>query len=134
MKAKITDVKYLKDFESKYGVLYSFQVEYDGKRAYYNSKKKDQTKFVKGQDAEFTETEKVGKNDRKYLTIKPIFENKGFSNYGKAMKKEQSRYSGFAVSYAKDLVVAGHLDLDNLMDYSSVLFEHMVALDKSLEA
>ena len=132
MKAVIQDVKFIKSFDSKYGTLYSFKVTYEGREAYYNSKSKDQTKFIAGQEVEFTEEVKEGKKGD-YLFVKPINPNKQ-SNYGKALKKEQTRYSGFAVSYAKDLVVAGRLPFEELTAYSTVLFEHMVELDKSIES
>lgn len=132
MKAEITEVKFVKEFESKYGTLYSFKIIYEGREAYYNSKNRDQNKFVAGQEIEFTEEVKSGRKGD-YLVVKPINPNKQ-SNFGKALKKEQSRYSGFAVSYAKDLVVAGRLSFDDLTAYSTVLFEHMVELDKSIES
>ena len=132
MKAVIENVKFIKEFESKYGTLYSFKVSYDNREAYYNSKNRDQNKFITGQEVEFTEEVKEGKKGD-YLVVKPINPNKQ-SNFGRALKKEQSRYSGFAVSYAKDLVVAGRLPFDELTAYSTVLFEHMVELDKSIES
>ena len=49
------------------------------------------------------------------------------------MKKEQSKYSGFAVAYAKDLVVAGKLDREELGDYAWILFDLMVEMDKTIE-
>lgn len=55
------------------------------------------------------------------------------SSFGKALTKEQARYSGFAVSYAKDLVVSGKLELGELSDYAWILFDLMVEMDKSLE-
>jgi len=135
MKELITDVQFTKERDTNFGILYQFAVTYDGKRAYYSSKSRDQKKFVPGQEAEFTEEEKEYRdkngNPQTFLVIKPINPNKQ-SNFGKALKKEQTRYSGFAVSYAKDLVVAGRLPFDELMAYSTVLFEHMVELDKSI--
>lgn len=131
MKAKITNIKYIKDSETKFGIMYSFIVEYDGKKAFYSCKKKEQDKFKIGEDAEFTEEEKEGKNG-KYLLIKPI-QNNAYSPYNKAVKKEQSRYSGFAVSYAKDLCIAGKIDFKDISTYSTVLFDLMVSLDKTLE-
>ena len=132
MTAVIQEVKFIDSFESRYGTLYSFKVTYEGREAYYNSKSRDQTKFVADQEVEFTEETKTGKKGD-YLVVKPINPNKQ-SNYGKALKKEQTRYSGFAVSYAKDLVVAGRLPFDDLTAYSAVLFEHMVKLDKSIDS
>jgi len=133
MKALIKDAKWQKEYESKFGVLHLHKVWYDEKTAYYSSKSKDQNKFVKGQEAEFNEIEKEGKNG-KYYVIKPIYENKGQSNYARQQKREQSRYSGFAVSYAKDLVISGHVEFVDIYAVSSALFEHMVALDKTLQS
>jgi len=93
MKAKITGVKFINEFDTKFGVLYSHLVEYDGKKAYYNSKSKDQDKFIVGQEPEFTEEIKEGKKG-KYIQIKPVTDFKKNSNYSRAVKKEQSRYSG----------------------------------------
>jgi len=137
MKAIIQEVTYSKEFESKYGTMYVFRVKYDDQVAVYNSKSKDQKKFIAGQEAEFTEetktyTDKQG-NTKEYTVIKPpAF--KGQSNFGKALNKEKSRYSGFAVSYAKDLLVAGRINRDELADQAWVLFELMVAMDKTLES
>jgi len=131
MKALIQDVKFLKEFESKFGTLYSFKVQYDGRTGFYNSKSKDQTKFVIGKESEFTEETKTGtKGD--YIVIKPPMQNRQ-SNFGKALNKEKSRYSGFAVSYAKDLVVGGRVQLSELSDYAWILFDLMVEMDKTLE-
>ena len=137
MKAQIIEVKFLKEYNDKFGKKYSFQVKYDDQVALYSSKSKDQNKFIAGQEAEFTEETRTY-NDRNtgeeksYLVIKPVYQNR-HSNFGKALGKEQSRYSGFAVAYAKDLVVAGRLNKEELSEYATVLFDLMVALDKSLE-
>jgi hypothetical protein len=131
MKAKITKTAFVKEYESKFGTVYLHKVFYDGKEALYNSKTKEQNKFVAGQEAEFTEEEKES-NGKKFWGVKLIQQGK-YSPYAKAVKKEQSRYSGFAVSYAKDLVIAGKIPFNELAEYSTVLFELMVSLDKSLE-
>ena len=49
MRTTITDVIYKKEYESKFGTMHQFEVHYDGKRASYSSKSKDQKHFVKGQ-------------------------------------------------------------------------------------
>lgn len=137
MKAIIQSVTFLKEYTDKFGTKYSFQIKYDDQVAFYSSKSKDQTKFVPGEEVEFTEEQRtyVDKRtgeEKTYMTIKPIYQHRQ-SNYGKALGKEQSRYSGFAVAYAKDLVVAGRLNKEDLSEYATVLFDLMVALDKSLE-
>lgn len=137
MKTLITDVKFNKEGQNKFGAYYSFKVSYDGKTAFYNSKSKDQKNFVAGQESEFTEEERTFTKDNgdiaKYLIVKPLNQNRQ-SNFGKALKKEQSRYSGFAVSYAKDLVVAGRLQFEELLPYATVLFNAMVELDKTIDS
>lgn len=131
MKELITDVKFVKEYESKFGKLYSFKVSYAGRTAFYSSKKMDQTTFIVGKEAEFTEESKTSTNGS-YLVIKPP-QKSGQSNFGKALNKEKSRYSGFAVSYAKDLLVAGRITKEELADQAWILFELMVAMDKTLE-
>jgi len=147
MKAKITGAKFINEWESKYGIVYSHLIEYDGKKAYYNSKSKDQTKFIVGEESEFTEEEKEGKKG-KYLQIKPTTEFKNNSNYSRAVKKEASKYSGFAASYIKDLLCNGILKPEKTDEdiehneivmitwkkYARSIFEHMALLDKTLES
>ena len=131
MKAKITGVRFVKEFEGKYGKAFVFGVSYAGKEAQYISKSKEQTKFVNGQEAEFTETVKTW-NDEDQITIRPVQANTG--NFGRAVKKEQSRYSGFAMSYAKDLVVADKIEIKDLRKYTTTMFDLMVELDKTLQS
>jgi hypothetical protein len=137
MKATIIEVKFIKEFDSKFGKLYSFHVKYDDIVAVYNSKSKDQKKFIPGEEAEFIEetktyTDKQG-NLKEYIVIKPPMQNRQ-SNFGKALSKEKSRYSGFAVSYSKDLAVAGRIQMTELSDYAWILFDLMVEMDKTLES
>lgn len=138
MKAIIQEVTFQKEWESQYGKMYNFKVKYDNEVALFSSKYKDQNKFVVGQEAEFTEETKTYKDkktgqDKEYKVIKPINQNRQ-SNFGKALNKEKSRYSGFAVSYAKDLLVAGRINREELADQAWILFELMVAMDKTLES
>ena len=116
--------------------MFTFHIKYDDQVAVYNSKSKDQKKFVAGEEAEFTEETKTytAKDGtvKEYLVIKPPVQNRQ-SNFGKALNKEKSRYSGFAVSYAKDMAVAGRIQVTELADYAWVLFDLMVEMDKTLE-
>lgn len=150
MKAKITETKFKKEVQSKFGTLYSHEIHYDNKVAFYSSKKKDQDFFKKGQEAEFIEEKRTYKKKDgttgEYLVVKPERPQRQ-SNFGKALTKEQSRYSGFADSYAKDLLVAGILRpelTDKDEEFNDIvmttfkrrgfeIFEHLVQLDKTLE-
>jgi len=132
MKALIKDVKFNKEYESKFGTLYSHKVWYDDKMGFYSSKKKDQNKFIKGKEAEFTE-ETRQTSQGEMLIIKPVTQNRN-SNFGRALKREQSKYSGFALAYAKDLVVAGKIEAKQMFPTADKMFTWMFEKDKSIEA
>ena len=145
MKAVIKKIEFLEEREGKYGTEFNFKVQYHDRFAYYTSKKKEQSKFVKGQEAEFTEEKRTSKAGKEYFVIKPIYQ-KGFYNYAKDVKREQSKYSGFGDSYIKDMFVGGilvpektpedeeHNDIVMITwkKRASEIFEHMVELDKSV--
>lgn len=132
MKALILTTEFVKEYESKFGTLYLHKIKYDDKTAFYSSKKKEQTYFEPNKEVEFTEEKKTGEKGE-YLVVKPVMANKQ-SNFGRALKKEQSRYSGFAVSYSKDLVCGGRLPLEELESKAWELFDLMVKMDKTLES
>lgn len=133
MKAKITSAEFLKEFETKFGTLYSHKIGYNGQYAFYSSKSKEQNKFVKDKEAEFTEEKRTGKDNREYTIIKPVGINL-MSNYGKAVQKEQSKYSGFAVSYVKDLIIADKIKIEDWEKASQKIFNVMVNMDKSIQS
>ena len=132
MKAKINRIDFQKEFETKFGVLYFHKIQYDeDKVGFYSSKKKEQSYFKVDEVAEFTEEFKESRQGP-YTVIKPIRQGK-FSEYNKNVKKEQSRYAGFATSYCKDLIIADKLDLKQWESASKKIFNFMVQLDKSTE-
>lgn len=137
MKAVIKKVEFHKEYESQHGTMFVHAVYYDDKKGFYTSKKKEQTYFKVGEEIEFTEEKKAftGKDGKpgSFWTVKPITQNRQ-SNFGKALSKEKSKYSGFAVSYSKDLVCAGKLEFENLAIYAWSLFDLMVEMDKTLDA
>ena len=131
MKATIESVEFVKERDGKYGQEYIHRVKYDGKEGIYFSKKKDQDKFVAGQVAEFEEQTFNG--DRgEWIKIKPIY-NKNFNPASRQINREQARYSAFAVSYVKDLIIADKVKLEDWKAASEKIFRHMVDLDKTLE-
>lgn len=132
MKALITKLTFKGEKAGKFGQEWNYEVEYDGKKAYFTSRSKDNIPFSEGVECAFTETQHTSKAGNDYYIIKPI-KNGGKSGYNKALQKEQSRYSGFSTSYAKDLVVAGKIEIDKILEVSEKLFNHMVELDKRLQ-
>lgn len=96
---------------------FSFIVELEnGDRGYYNSKYEDQTKFVVGKEAEYLIEEKEGKSGKKYSKITiPQSEGGGKSfSGGKPAPDPKTQMIGFAMSYTKDLVVAGKVGIQDL--------------------
>jgi len=132
MKAKITGVRFVKEFEGKYGPAFVHGISYNGKEAQYISKTKDQTKFVEGNEAEFTETIKTW-NDEEQITIRPVSGYAGNSNFGRALKREQSRYSTMGASYVKDLIIAGKVDVKDWERATEKIVKFMLNLDKEIE-
>ncbi|MFA5196744.1 MAG: hypothetical protein WC401_13175 [Bacteroidales bacterium] len=133
MKAVITSVKFDKEVQTKFGLLYKFKIEYSGKLASYLSKSKEQTHFVQGQESDFTE-EVVQYQGKDYINVKPTSKAwTGGSGYAKAIKKEQSKYSGYAVSYVKDLIIADKIKIEQWESASEKIFNFMVKLDKSIQ-
>jgi hypothetical protein len=135
MKATIQEVTFSKEYEGKFGKVFVFRVKYDDKVGVYNSKYKDQKKFVAGKEAEFTEEPKTFKNQQgeeiPYTVIKPVAAN-GQSNFGKALNKEQARYSTMATSYVKDLIVSGRIDISLWEEKSKEVCAWMISMDKEM--
>lgn len=132
MKAIIQKTEFHKEFDSKFGTLYSHKVWYDDKMAFYSSKSKDQNKFIVGGEAEFTE-ETRETNRGNVLIIKPIQPDRQ-SNFGKALKREQSRYTTMGASYVKDLIIAGKVDIKDWERATEKIVKFMFNLDKEIES
>ena len=133
MKALITKVTFKEEREGKFGKQFNFEIEYDGKTAYYSSKSKEQTIFIEGQECEFNEEKRTSKKGNPYLVVKAIYQQNN-SQYGKALAREQSKYAGFSASYVKDLIVAGKINIKDWEKASAKIFKHMVELDKSIQS
>ncbi|MCK5605316.1 hypothetical protein KAR91_25715 [Candidatus Pacearchaeota archaeon] len=133
MKAKIISVEFKKEYTTKFGVLYLHKITYgEGDSGFYSSKKKEQTKFVVGQETEFDIEKQMGQNNKSWDKIKPIMANQGFSNQGRAQQREQNKYSGFAMAYAKDLVVSGKIEIEQMYAEAQCMIDWMVLKDKEL--
>jgi len=132
---KITDAKFNREFQMHGSTMYSHGVKIEGSDEWmeYVSKKKDQTKFVPGQEIEAT-ISSVQRGGNTYKKIKPVYANTGGnSNFTKSVNREQSKYSGFAMSYAKDLVTSGMLDHNLIFIEAEKMFSWMVKKDAELK-
>lgn len=124
--------------EGKFGTKFDYTIAYttpDGvdRIAYYSSKKPNQTYFVEGKECEFNESEHTSAKGNVYFTAKPLYGD-AKSGYGKKLQQEQARYSGFAVSYVKDMIVAGKVDPDQWHPKSKEVFQWMVEMDNTLKS
>ena len=136
MKTKIISANWEKEYESKFGTLHLHRIIFENQgekqTGFYSSKSKDQNKFVAGKEAEFEiENQRGPKGD--YLKLKPFQSNKGYSNTGRAIQREQSKYSGFSMSYAKDLFIAGKIEsFEQMFAEAQNMFDWMVEADKNI--
>ena len=134
-KSIIEEVKYDKEKETKWGqMVHQYKVWYDGgKLGFFQSSKKDQDHFVRGQECEFEELELKGRNDEPFYILKLPKKNQRFNARAKESKREQAKYSGFAASYVKDLIVANKIQVKDWVPAMTKIFWAMVELDQELE-
>jgi hypothetical protein len=115
--AKVDVVTFKKEFTSQYGTLYSFEVKFNnGDTGLYNSKTKEQSKFIVGVDAEYELETKT--NDRgSWNVIKPVVAQKPFSGgFGKAApKNENSIIAQSSIKASVELVCAGIIEVKDLL-------------------
>ena len=135
MKAIFKQIVLAKPVETKFGLRYSFNVKYDvegqERIGSFLAEKESQDLFLEGQENEFTEASREY-NGKTYYNLAPI-KKAGNSNFARQIKKEQSKYSGFAMSYAKDLTVASKIPLSDMYSEAQKMMNWMVQKDKELE-
>ena len=116
MISKVKSVQANGTYDSQYGTLYKFDYEMeDG--ASLSANHKSQTPFPVGTEVEYeikgtTEYGNYGK------VGKPQVGN--FSSNG-TQKKSQGSTASFALSYAKDLVVAGKIEFEQILPSATKL-------------
>jgi hypothetical protein len=139
MKAIIRTIKQGRQWHSdKYNKDYfDFNVGYetDGifKDGIFTTTKKEQTAFEIDKEYDITEEQREYQGNV-YFKIKPVRDaNFGGSNYSRKLKQEQARYSGFAMAYAKDLVVAEKIEFEQMLPAAKKMFDFMVKLDKEIQ-
>lgn len=140
IKRKIVGVNFVKEYKTKNGIdLYLHEIKFfdDNNeniiKGLYSSVTKDQKYFILNQETEFTITEMEGTGGKKnWFRVTPI-RSGGYTSYARAVKKEQSRYSGFAMAYAKDLVVANKINIDDMYNIANKMIKWMIEQDKNIE-
>ena len=126
MKAKVTKVVRM-DKKDGYGNT-SFVIDFEnGDSGFYTSKSEDQTKFVVGKESEYLIEEKEGKTGKKYFKITLPSEAPKFQGGGKPQIDPRIQMISFAMSYTKDLVVAGKVPLDGISKEFSNIYQLMIS-------
>jgi len=126
-KALVTKVT---KFEKKdnYGNT-SFSIEFsNGDKGFYSTKTEEQSKFVAGQDSEYEIEEKIGKTGNPWYKITlPGSEQQGFKpGGGRPQVEPRVQMISFAMAYAKDLVVAGKVDMKALPETFDIIYNEMI--------
>jgi hypothetical protein len=96
---------------------WSFQLEFsNGDKGYYNTKSGDQVYFVQGQPADYLIEAKTSKAGSTYYVITHPEEKAAVPAGAGGFKKPDPKVQiiGFAMSYTKDLIVAGKVSLGDL--------------------
>jgi hypothetical protein len=121
--SKVTKVTGNGTWDSQYGTMFKFEIEFaNNDIGDYNSKSKDQTNFVEGQDATYDISSKEYQG-RTFYTIKPVKAqapfNGGGGKYDSETSKKIARMS--VLKCTTDLVIAGHIKFDALFEYAKLL-------------
>jgi len=116
--AKVDVVTFKKEFTSQYGTLYSFEVKFNnGDTGLYNSKTKDQNKFIVGTEVEY-EIETKTSDRGSWNVVKPVMAQKQFGGggFGKAApKNENSIIAQSIIKASVELICAGKIDIKDLL-------------------
>lgn len=108
----------------------SFIVEFEnGDKGYYTSKSEDQTKFVAGKESEYNLEEKESKTGSKYFKVTVPKSENSFQGGGFKSNKPEPKIQmiSFAMSYTKDLIVAGKIDMKDLSTTFEVIYNEMTS-------
>ncbi len=124
-KAKTTKITQMAQKDS-YGNT-SFVIELDnGDKGFYTSKNENQTKFVVGEVTEYLIEAKEGKKGTYYKITLPQTEQP-FKAAGRPQIEPRIQMISFAMAYAKDLVVAGKVEMKALPATFDIIYGEMIS-------
>jgi len=124
--SKVTKVTRF-DKKDNYGNT-SFAIEFaNGDKGFYSTKSEDQTKFVVGAESEYEIESKQSKTGSTYFRITLPGEAQPFKpGGGKPPVDPKVQMIGFAMSYTKDLIVAGKIQMKDLPATFDVIYNEMI--------
>lgn len=113
-KAKVTRVTRMDKLDSYGNTSYIVEFE-NGDKGYYSTKDADQKKFIVGNVADYNLEEKTGAKGIYYKVTVPQSDKPVFAGgVGKPQANPKVQIIGFAMSYTKDLIVAGKVPMEGL--------------------
>lgn len=127
-KAKITRTIFKNSWQGSNGTVYYHEIELDnGDKGQIGTKEQMPAKLNPGQELTYT-IEHTDKGN-KIKAVAPA-QGGGFGGgfKSKAPADPRSQFIGFASSYAKDLVVAGKIDLEKMNGAAESIFRNMLKL------
>jgi hypothetical protein len=128
-KAKVTKITKM-DKKDSYGNT-SFIIEFiNGDKGFYTSKQEDQTYFIVDKEVDYIIEEKDGKNAKYFKVSKPQTETKfGGGGFGGSKHQIDPKVQmiSFAMSYTKDLLVAGKIELKDLSRHFDEIYNTMTS-------
>jgi len=127
MKSKPKKITRFEKVDS-YGAT-SFAIDFEnGQGGYYSTKSPDAIKFVVGTEIEYNIEEKESKAGKKYFKITLPSEAAAFKpSAGRPQVEPRIQMISFAMAYAKDLVVAGKVDMKSLSVTFDVIYNEMIS-------
>lgn len=123
----------------KYGTFYKFEIHFEnGDHGEYSSKDQNQSKFLIGQEAEYSITSKQV-NGNTFYQIKPVQSNQGQSGGSWAPKAKdpetEKRITRMSVlKCATDLVIAKEIKISDLTKVAQILEHYVISGEDSMTA
>lgn len=105
----------------------SFSIEFENSdKGFFSTKDENQTKFVVGKESEYEITEKQSTKGSTYYKITlPQTEQTAFKG-GRPQVEPRIQMISFAMSYTKDLIVAGKVELKEISTTFDIIYNEML--------
>lgn len=123
-KAKITRTIFKQEWKGDKGSVFYHDIELDnGDKGSIGAKEQNPAKLNPGQ--ELTYTIETGQHGNKIKAVAPAGGGGGFSGGGRRGPEPKTQIIGFAMSYTKDLVVAGKITMDQMPSIFQSIYKLM---------
>jgi hypothetical protein len=132
-KAKIVRTVFVSEWNNpKGGQIYYHKIELDnGDTGQIGSKEKMPAKLNPGQELHYT-IEATDKGN-KIKAVMPVFAGDSKPGGGRPVIDPRAQFIGFSASYAKDLVIAGKVDLKDMNLLTERIFDNMAKLYETIK-